>query len=321
MLDHRVYLTNSAVDQGSGPREDSVLDVRQRMLAESLVRLLGKRGPLVVTLPTDETSGWDPADVADLFAALDAADWVNLTTLGGLADRRARPIAPIRLRYPVRIEGQELGSATFGTARALIARGRLLDNVLPLNDAVAKQVEDEALTIVGYDDRSDETAARAAADAAHRSIDAELAQITVETPPSVTLSSDSGRLSADVVNGTEQTVRVRIQAATDPGLEITPTPVQELGPGERVTVQMEATATTLAVHAVSLVVADENGEPVGTAATFPLRANRVSQVIWVVIGLGALLLFTTIGVRLARRIRRGLADRRTGGRRRSGAAS
>ena len=66
-------------------------------------------------------------------------------------------------------------------------------------------------------------------------------------------------------------------------------------------------------------MANEDGQPVGTATTFPLRANRVSQVIWVVIAVGALLLFTTIGVRLARRLRRGLADRR-GRRRASGAA-
>ena len=135
----------------------------------------------------------------------------------------------------------------------------------------------------------------------------------------MTLSSDSGRLSADVVNGLDHTVLVRVQAATDPGLEITPTAAQELGPGERATLQLEATATTLAVHSVSLIVANEDGQPVGTATTFPLRANRVSQVIWVVIAVGALLLFTTIGVRLARRLRRGLADRR-GRRRASGAA-
>ncbi len=306
----RIYLANTAVLQGSGPQQDSFLDVRQRLLAESLVRLLGKRGPLVVNLPVEAESGWGGLEAAQLFAALDEAWWVRPTTLDGLQGRRARPIAPTQLRYPARVNSSELSGDVLAGARELVARGRLLDGILPHNDTIAARVEDEALTTVAYDDRADPFSARRTADRARAWIDSQLAQITVETPPSVTLSSDSGRLSADVVNGLDTTVRVRVQATSDPGLDITATPLQELGPGERATLQMEATSTNLSVHTVTLLVADEEGRPVGPAATFPLRANRVSQVIWVVIGVGALLLSTTIGVRLVRRIRRGFAARR-----------
>ncbi len=324
-LGHRAYVSNTAVLGGSGPRQRSVFDVQQRLLAESLVRLLDKRGPLVFTVPTeapptttteDEPAGpaaWDAAEATALFDALDDAPWVRLTTLGGLADRKAWRVSPEQLRYPERVEDAELGSDVLGAALQLSARGRLLDSILPLNDTVARQFDAEALTTASYADREAALSARRSADLARSWIDERLASITVETPPSVTLSSDTGRLSADVVNGLEQTVRISITAATDPGVEvtnITPNPIEELGPGQRATVRMEAEASNLNVHSVSLVVANQRGQPVGSAATFPLRANRVSQVIWVVIGGGALLLLTTIGIRLVRRVRAGLAARR-----------
>jgi Family of unknown function (DUF6049) len=310
----RAYVADTAVLEGSGPGQRSMLDVRQRLISEALVRMLDRRGPLVVSLPTGGRHPWDAATAADLFGAIDTASWIRLTTLRGLDTQRARRVAPSQLIYPRRVARQQLPSQVFASARELMARGDLLDNILPLNDTVGGQVTDEALTSVSYDDRTSPGAAISTNAGARSWIDLELSRITVETPPSVTLSSESGQLSADVVNGLDHTVRVRIQAATDPSLEITPTPVQELGPGERATVRMEATASDLSVHTVELVVADESGQPVGTAATFPLRANRVSQVIWFVIGGGVLLLFTTIGVRLFQRIRRGLAGRRAHGR-------
>jgi uncharacterized membrane protein YgaE (UPF0421/DUF939 family) len=45
--------------------------------------------------------------------------------------------------------------------------------------------------------------------------------------------------------------------------------------------------------------------------SFPLRAEQVSRLIWVIIGAGVALLFAAIFVRLTRRILRARAARRT----------
>ena len=83
----------------------------------------------------------------------------------------------------------------------------------------------------------------------------------------------------------------------------------DLGPQERQSVLMEARSSLLGVHQVDLMVADTQDRPIGPEADFPLRAAQVSQAIWVVIAAGAVLLFTAIGVRLVRRIRRHRAQR------------
>jgi hypothetical protein len=44
--------------------------------------------------------------------------------------------------------------------------------------------------------------------------------------------------------------------------------------------------------------------PLGSADELPIRSAQVSKVIWLIIGIGATLLFGAILVRLARRLRR-----------------
>jgi len=53
---------------------------------------------------------------------------------------------------------------------------------------------------------------------------------------------------------------------------------------------------------VKLELTNTNGRPLGVSDTFPMRAGGVSRLIWVIIGVGVALLFTTIAIRLTRRI-------------------
>ena len=49
------------------------------------------------------------------------------------------------------------------------------------------------------------------------------------------------------------------------------------------------------------------GTPLGSQDAFPMRAEQVSQLIWVIIGAGVALLFAAIVVRLVRRFMRSRA--------------
>jgi hypothetical protein len=72
-------------------------------------------------------------------------------------------------------------------------------------------------------------------------------------------------------------------------------------------VLLDATTHVLGVHTVTLEVTNKAGTPLGSQDAFPMRAEQVSQLIWVIIGAGLALLFGAIVVRLVRRIRRSRA--------------
>jgi hypothetical protein len=292
---------------GPGPRR-GVIDTRQRILSEAALRLLAHEGPLVVSFPADWTPPTTPSSAAGFFAGLDVS-WLNLTTLRSVTSRGATPVNAAKLLYPPRQENAELDVANFDSARALIGSGRRLDALLPLNDTVAAEVSDEALSATSYAARQLPNTTWTATENSRGWIEERLAAVIVEAPPSVTLG-DNGRFSANVVNGLDYPVRVALMANTDAELEITGSDAIELGPQESVAVLMEARSSVLGAHEVELVVTDENGHPLGSKASFPLRTAQVSDVIWVVIGAGALILFTAIAVRLYRRIRAALRPRK-----------
>ena len=51
------------------------------------------------------------------------------------------------------------------------------------------------------------------------------------------------------------------------------------------------------------MLTDTDGTPLGSSDSLPIRSNRVSNVIWLILGTGVALLFGAILVRLFRRIR------------------
>jgi hypothetical protein len=60
----------------------------------------------------------------------------------------------------------------------------------------------------------------------------------------------------------------------------------------------------LGVHSVTLELTNLAGHPLGASETFPMRAEAVSRLIWVILGAGVALLFGAIVVRLVRRVMR-----------------
>ncbi len=306
---HQVLVTDEAATTG-GPAPGlptTPLQMRQRILSESALRLLGDEGPLLVRLPTDWSIG-TPVQSEEFFTGLEVP-WLHLTTVAGIADHKAVPVDAADLRYPDEELVAELSSANFTAARDLIDTGRLIESMLPANRTVAGEVRDEALTTASYADREEPDAARVAAARSRGVLAQQMAKVTVEAPSSVTLSSESGPFTANVTNGLDQRVRVQLVARTDAKLEVEPSEVVDLAPGELATVEMTARSSVLGIHDVDLYVANADGEPIGDQATFPLRAAQVSNVIWVVFAVGGVLLFGAIAIRLYRRLRDFLARR------------
>jgi hypothetical protein len=297
-------ICSGAAEGGPGPDDPlGPMAIRQRILSEAALRLLSPRQPpLVVVLPPE----WNPESTTEFFPGLDVP-WLELTSVDAVTTERAEPVEGDRLDYPASQAVRELDAANFGSAEALIQIGGTLEEVLARNDEVADEVLSEALNGLSYSSREHPDASRAEADRSRQHISRQLSSIRVEAPPAVTLSSTTGRFSATIANNLDHAVRVRVESLADAPLTITDTDTIEIAAGGRSSVLLEAATTQLGVHNVELVVTAEDGTPLGSTDTLPVRSAQVSQVIWLILGTGVALLFGAIVVRLVRRVRRARA--------------
>jgi hypothetical protein len=99
-----------------------------------------------------------------------------------------------------------------------------------------------------------------------------------------------------------------VRARSDPQLKISGGETVALPPHGRTTVLLNASTHVLGVHTVTLELTTPAGRPLGPHDTFPMRAEAVSRLIWVIIGAGVGLLFAAIVVRLVRRVVRSRAS-------------
>ncbi len=295
---HEVLLTSSAALQGGpGPApSQSSLALRQRILAEAAVRVLDDQQPLAVELPTElhhplRRSFFDGLDVP----------WLRLTTLDG-----ATAVSPTRLdssalREPP-ADDPQLGAESYTTANDALDDADALQSVINGNTGLRKQLFDEVSGNASYTasetpflalDRMRETASW---------VRGNLDAIQLAAPQSVTLASNSGRFSAVVSNELDVPVTVKVHAVSERGMTVTGPKEVQLAPHGRTPVLLHASTDKRGVYNVTLELTSRDGAPLGASDRFPMRAEQVSRLIWVIIGAGLALLFAAIAIRLTRRI-------------------
>ncbi len=298
---HRV-LFSSAATAGGGPGPGDPLDdvsLRQRFLAEAAVRLLFHDGtPVLLQVP----DSFAPDSPATFWSGLGGVPWLDLTDTSSLPTGDRLP--GDGLDYPSSEELRQLDADTFTVAEQLVARGALLDAVLPGTDSVAAQTVDEALTSLSYSEQARALESRIATGRSVTWIQRRLDKVRIRAPRGVTFSSSSGEFLPTVTNRLDHPVRVRLQAVPLGDVEVENSDVLELAPGGRQTVLLAARTTAPGVQYVRVQVTDEDGNPLGAAQRVAIRSAEVSQVIWLILGTGVGLLFLAIVIRLVRRVRR-----------------
>ncbi len=274
--------------------------MRQRILGEAALRLLSEHSkPLVVVFP----STWAPDMPTDFFEGLDV-DWLHLTDVRGIAAAGGSAVSADKLDYPELQQHLELDAADFSSADELARSGESLQNLLTLNDQVGDTVQDEAFSNLSYANRLQPGVSASSSDQSRDWIDRHLQSVHIDAPKAVILSSGSGRFSATVTNDLDQPVTVKVEAVTDPPLRVSvPADGIDLAAGQRTTVLLNASSSAVGIRNVTLLLTDTAGVPLGTSDDVPIRSNRVSNVIWLILGTGVALLFGAIFVRLFRRIR------------------
>ena len=308
LLGHKVVVSSTGAESG-GPSPTAATDplaVRQRVVSEAALRLMsGEDAPLVVELPTT----WEGDEATSFFDGLDQS-WLRPVSVTSLQARQAKAVSASSLLYPDTEVEAEIPEAGFLAAERADEAAALLEEVLTLQTTVGVQVGDEALVTLSETHRKRPGAARIAADRVTEAIRDDLGSITIEAPPGVTLSSDSGPLGATLVNGLDQPVTVGIGVTSDGSLTLTGDSVRTLGPRARSVVRFKASTTEAGIHRVRLSVTSADGVALGASDEVPIRAARVSSLIWVVMVAGALVLFGMIGYRLPGQIRARRAEMR-----------
>ncbi|GAA1436435.1 hypothetical protein GCM10009641_35640 [Mycobacterium cookii] len=306
LLGHKVVVTSTGAEAG-GPGPTAATDplaLRQRLLSEAALRLAADdTAPVVVTLPTV----WRGEDAASFFSRLDRP-WLDLVPVTEVAERGAVGVKASNLSYTELDQEAELDAVAFAAATRATDASALLERVLTLQTTIELQVREEVLVALSEQHRARPRLALRATGRVEEALEDDLAKITVEAPTAVTLSSDAGPFPTTVVNGLDQPVTVQVRATTDGELTVTGDGERELGPRARSVIRYEATAARAGVHSVRLVVTSVDGEPLGSSDVLPVRAARVSALIWIVMALGALVLFGMIGYRLPGQIRQRRAE-------------
>ena len=301
LLGHEVVVTSTGAESGGpGPTaSNDPLALRQRLLSEAALRLeADDTAPLVVTLPTV----WRGEDAASFFTGLEQS-WLDLVPFGDVASRTPKGVPAANLTYTEDDIADELGPEAFSAVNRAAEAATLLEQVLIPVTTIEAQTRDELLVTLSEQHRERPRLGVAAAERVEEALRADLGKVEIEAPPAVTLSSDSGPLGVTLVNGLDQPVEVRVQVRTDGELTLSGGGVRRLGPGARSVVRFEATTSRAGVHNVRLAVTSLDGVPLGSSDSLPIRAARVSALIWIVMALGALVLFGMIGYRLPGQIR------------------
>lgn len=301
LLGHKVVVTSTGAESGGpGPTaSDDPLALRQRLISEAALRAdSSDTAPLVVTLPTV----WRGEDAAVFFDGL-PQPWLDLVPVTSIADRKATGVPATSLSYTEADQEAELPAANFLAADRTSGVATLTEAVLALQTTIEAQVRDEVLVTLSEQHRATPRLASLAIGRVEDSLRAELRKIQIEGPTSVTLSSDSGKLGATLVNGLDQPVTVQVAASTDGDLSLTGDTLRTLGPKARSVVRYEARTSQPGVHNVRLTVTSVDGVPLGSVDELPIRAARVSALIWFVMAAGGLVLFGMIGYRLPGQIR------------------
>ncbi len=302
--DRRVVMSSAgAAEGGPGPVDPlSSLALRQRVLSEAALRLLADQQPLVVQLPTSREHGLRPS----FFSGLEVP-WLRLTTLDGAIAGPTGTMSATRLRAQERDDPQ-LSARLYDEANQTIAHGATLQSVLVGNTVLRREIFDETAGNTSYTAAREPFAALGRVRATSTWVTDNLGSVDLAAPPTVTLASANGHFSALVSNALDVPVSVKVRAVADPQMKITGGEKVDLPPHGRTSVLLNASTHTLGVHTVTLELTNRAGTPLGAQDTFPIRAETVSRLIWVIIGAGVVLLFGAIVVRLTRRVLRSRAS-------------
>jgi hypothetical protein len=281
----------------------STLQWRQLILANTALRSLygGEQRRTAIAMPSPL---WWPDTAwrdADLFDGL-RVPWINRVTASSLTNGQ-HPSYDGGFAYPGSAAHRELGPAIMHKVRRLRRTTRTVTNLLA---GQATRVETDrafglSTSAAWRDDRETGRRVASAFVDANREV---IRSIHLEAPNFVTLSSNSGRFPISITNGSDETVTVDLAVtARDPRMTVAPIGPVTLQRDQRVTVTVLTSSRGVGITTCTARMLTQAGRPFGPTATFQVRTTQIGALVWVIMGVGAAVLFSAAGRRIFLRLR------------------
>ncbi len=292
------FIDNAA----SGP--ETVTTLRQRLLTEASVAVLERAidprsnadAVVVVDPEWDPGADWAAGDLASAFAA----PYVQPTNLDSLLSGGS--LRTYDGSVPARAKAGALSREQLQQATAIVTAGRTLRSIIAQSDPVAATLARDVAEVLAVRWRLDRSEALSIATARARRIGAELRKITIEAPPSVTLSSSKGGFPLTIRNDTDEAISIGVNLdSSNPALSIPAVRQVEVGAGERMTLTVQVDLGSQRATDLTARLRTETGESFGSATTFRVRSSSISAVLWVAMGLAGVFVLLALVRRFHRR--------------------
>lgn len=294
-------LVTDVLDAGV-PGQDSVVTLRQRILSEAALATLQRE--------------IDPKSRADAITMVDprwnpGPQWANgflseafeapFTTGTSLESVLTRPLTTYRGKVALAAD-RTLSRGQLEAAADIVARGNALSSVIPQSDSVDDALAQDVASVLGIRWRRDSATGTGIAKRLADEAGAELRKITIKGPPSVTLSSSKGGFPITILNGTDETIRVGVSLeSSNPALTVPDVKPVDIAAGERRTLTVDIDLGRQNTTSLTARLRSTDGKAIGQPAEFNVRSSKIGVVLWVAMGLAALLVLAALVRRFSRR--------------------
>ena len=283
-------LIDDAIDE-EVPGQESVVSLRQRIMSESALAVL-----LTAIDPSTKADAialvdphWDPgADwAAGKLSVAFRSPWISGASLDTLL---TSPLGAFEGSIPATAEVSPLSRAQLAAATRIRSQAQSLNSILSDKSASQVRYDQDTASAISVRWRQNRGTGLAIARSAASRAEKELSKIAIEGPQSVTLSSSSGKFPLTIRNDSRDAIEVGVRLdSSNPALTIPDISSTTVDAGERHTLTVnvdvgEQGSTYLSAHLIS-----SDGKSVGAPAVFRVRTSAVGAVLWVAIGLAALL--------------------------------
>ncbi|WP_327638866.1 hypothetical protein OHB24_10985 [Kribbella sp. NBC_00482] len=309
----RTVIANSSLTTGGPDPEtaESPLQVRQRFAAVTALIAAGGKGPASVVVAPPR--GWDSDGraTAALAGSL-SLPWIKATDVAGVVTANPNPLttkAPAAAKTngvltEAQLDGiSQLDDATT-TMQDLLVDGNALPEVM--TQALLRS------TSSGWNGFPEEARRFAAIELG--SANQQLGKVHLVNASvdrglrkeiKVNLAGSKGTFPLTITNDTEWSVRVGIvvSSANRSDLKIKDLPTAVLGPGQKWTPRITASAEQNGLIRANAQVTNADGRPVGKPQELLIQASQYGSVGWILVGAACALLFGTSFVRIYRRVR------------------
>ncbi|QGG43077.1 DUF6049 family protein [Aeromicrobium yanjiei] len=295
-------LVNDPKPTGStGP--ETVLVLRQRVLSDAALAVLERAidpdsradSFTMVDPQWDPGVRWSTGQLSTAFTV----PFTRATSLDALLTQR---LVSYKGDVPTTAEARPLSRAQVLKATEIVEMGATLSSIISQSADVDDTLAREVASVLGVRWRLDRSAGLVLATSYARRISSELDKISIEAPPSVTLSSSKGGFPLTIRNDTDEAIRIGVDLdSSNPALTIPTLDDVDVAAGERrtITVQVDLGRQRTTFLTAHLVTA--NGTDVGSPTTFKVRSSSIGTVLWVAMGLAALFVLAALVRRFHRR--------------------